>query len=104
MCAALHIFRGTGPALDLEDLHPGVNDLVHELDGTEILGGHNVFVVNVELRAGLQVRDLIAPSAELEAGSPVRGGSIGLQAEVTFAGNGHAEGSVGEHLDPDRPA
>ena len=56
----------------------------------------------MQLIACLKVGDLISPAANLLAGATVRGGSVGMETEIAFAGDCHAESSVGEHLDFDK--
>ena len=100
----LYIFRTAGPALDFEDRHSAVYDFVHKLNSAEVFGRHNVFVVHEQLIARFQVRDLIAPAADLVAGPTVGGSPVLVQAQVAFAGNRHTQRSVGKHLDFHRTA
>ena len=93
------VFRAAGAAFDLEHPHAGIHDLVQELDRAEVFGRHDVFVVDVQLVAGFEVGHFIAAAADLEAGAAVGRGAACLEAEVAFAGNGHAERAVGEHFD-----
>ena len=94
----LHIFCRTRPALYLEDLDTRVYDLVHKLDGTQVLGGHYIFVVNVQAGAGFEIGDLITATAELIAGSAVCRSAISLETEVALPRDGHAQCPVSEHL------
>ena len=102
LCRLLDIFSAPGPALDLEDLYASIDDLVHELNGTQILRRHDVLIVDVKFRAGLKIGDLIATAAKLVAGATVGRSTIGLETQIALPGDGHAERSVGEHLNPDK--
>lgn len=97
--ASPHIFGAPGAALYLEHLDARFDELVHELDGTEVFRGHDVFVVHDQFLAAFQVGHRVAAAADLQAGSPVGRGAEPVQAEVAFPGNGHAESAVREHFD-----
>ena len=47
---------------------------------------------------------MVAPAAELEAGAAVGRLAVLVQAQIAFARDGHAQGSVAEHLDLHRTA
>ena len=90
--------------LDFQHPHAGSNHPVEEVDGAEVLGREDVAAVDVERLARLPVGDGVLAAANLAAGPPV-GRARGLvQAQVALARDGHAEGSVGEHLDFDQLA
>ena len=95
----LHVVGAAGTALNLEHLHAGFHELVQELDGAEVLRGHEVFVVHVDGISGLVVGKEIAAAAGLQAIAPVGAFAIGRQRQVAFARNRHAKGTVREHLD-----
>ena len=101
---AFYVFRIPRTPLNFEYAHAGSGYLVQELNGTEVFGRHDILVVHFQLRAGLQVGYPVAPAAELVASAPVGRGSVGVQAQVAFARDGHAQGSVDEHFQADRPA
>ncbi len=69
------------------------------MDGFQILGRHDVFVVDGELLTCLEVGHLIPSPADLGAGTTVGRRVHFMQAEVAFTRYGHAEGAVAEHLD-----
>ena len=94
-----HVFRPPRAALDLEDAHAGVDEFVEEMNRLEVFGRHDVGVVDVQLVVRLAVADGVAAAANLVAGAAVGGGVHLVQAEVAFAGDGHAEGAVAEHLE-----
>ena len=99
-CYYLHVLRAAGTALDLEYGNSGINNLVYELDCTEILRAHYVFVVYLQFTPCFKVCDTVASSAQLVAAAAVGGGSVLLEAEIAFAGYGHAESSVNEQFQP----
>ena len=66
-----NILRTTCASLDFEHSHTSINHLVEEVDGLQVLGRHDVFVLNVELVAGLAVGDSVASAAYLGAGATV---------------------------------
>ena len=68
---AAHVLRAARPPLYLEDLHPGLYHLVHKFDRAEVLRRHYVFIVNIQLSAGFEIGNLVAPAANLVAGSAV---------------------------------
>ena len=55
----------TGTPLDLEYPHARVQHLVEEVDGLEVLGGHDVFIVYRQLDTGLLVPHLVGATADL---------------------------------------
>ena len=94
-----HVFRPPRAALDLEDAHAGVDEFVEEMNRLEVFGRHDVGVVDVQLVVRLAVADGVAAAANLVAGAAVGGGVHLVQAEVAFAGDGHAEGAVAKHFE-----
>src|SRR5690606_19009421 len=66
-----HIFRTARPALDLEDPYTGIHHLVHEVDGFQILGRHDVFVVDFQFDLTIPVLHDITPATDLIAGTPI---------------------------------
>ena len=69
------------------------------MDGAQVFGRHNIFVLDIELVAGLAVGDGVASAADLGAGASVGRGVHLVEREIAFAGNGHTEGAVAEHFD-----
>ena len=60
-----HILRPTGAPLYLEHRHSGINHFVKEMDSLQILGRHDVFIINGKLLACLTVGDRIGTAAYL---------------------------------------
>ena len=59
-------------------------------------------VLDLQFFAGIFVPDLVSPAADLATASPVCRTVRVVQAQVAFAGDGHAECTVREHFDFDR--
>ena len=93
------IFRAAGASLYLEHPHAGPHHLVDEAHGLEVLGAHDVFVVDVELIARLVVGGRVGASADLRTLSAVGRAVGGVQAHVALSAHGHAECAVTEHFD-----
>ena len=93
------VFGPAGASFDLEHAHAGVDHLVHEVDGLEVFGRHDVFVVHLQLDVAVAVAHGVGAAAHLHAGAAVGRGAEFVEAQVAFAGDGHAEGAVAEHLD-----
>ena len=98
------ILRTAGAPFDFEYTHAGVDHAVEEVDGLEVFGRHDVFVVDLELIACLKVGYLIAPATYLRACAAVGAGVHLVKAEVAFAAHRHAQCAVAEHLNADRLA
>ncbi|GFI07533.1 hypothetical protein IMSAGC006_02290 [Muribaculaceae bacterium] len=69
------------------------------MNGLQVFGRHDVFVFNIQFFSCLAVTYGIGPAAYLGACSSVCRTVKFMQAEVAFAGYGHAEGTVTKHFD-----
>ena len=69
------------------------------MDGLQVLGRHDVFVLHLKLVVGLQIGHTVAPAAYLGAGSAVGARVHLMQAQIALARDSHAESSVAEHLE-----
>ena len=99
-----HVFGTAGAALDLEDGDARLHHQVQKADGLQVLRGHEVAVVERNLRAALAVDgDVVAPAA-LQALAPVGALASRVQAQPALSAHGHAERAVAEHLDAHGPA
>ncbi len=96
-----NVFGGAAAAFELEGVHAGFEDLVEEVDGADVVGRHDEVVVDEELFAGLLVDDFVFFAAVLGAGAAVGGGVVGVEGHAAAAGDGDAEGAVGEGFDFD---
>ena len=114
-----HILRSSRASLYFKHAHACEHHFVDEADGLEVLGRHDVLVVNLQLNLALLVvedvgggvvrdefapavgtaEDVEAPAAHLHAGASVGAVAQLVEAEVALAAHGHAEGAVAEHLD-----
>ena len=97
----IDILGTTRTALDLEDAHTSIKHLIEEVDRLQILGRHDVLVVDLKLDARLLILHLVGAAADLRAGATVSALTLLVQAEVALTRDGHTEGAVGEHLDTD---
>ena len=71
------------------------------MDRLQILGRHDVLVVDLKLDARLLILDLVGAAADLRARATVSALTLLVQAEVALTRDGHTEGAMGEHLDTD---
>ena len=99
-----HIFRTAGASFDLEHAYAGSHHLRKEMNGFQVLGTHNVLILDIELLAGFAVADRIGPAADLVAGAAVGRGIHLVKRQIAFTTDGHAERAVAEHLDTHGPA
>ena len=67
----INVLGATSTPLDLEYPHARVQHLVEEVDGLEVLGRHDVFVVYCQLDTGLLVPHLVGATTDLGAGASV---------------------------------
>ena len=93
-----NVFRSAGSALNLEHLHTCLYHTVHEPDGLEVLGRHNVLVLDGQFYIGFAILDNVSAAAYLHAGSTVGAGVHLVKAQVALAAYSHAQGTVAEHL------
>ena len=97
----INVFRSSCTAFGLEYAYATLHHPIDETYGFQVLGRHDVFIVDVELVARLIIRCGIAASAHLNALPAVGRAVGGMQAHIALAADGHAEGAVAEHLDAD---
>ena len=97
-----HILGAARTSLNLEHAHAGIYHAVEEVNGFQVFGRHDIFVLNVQLVAGLKIGDAVSAPANLGACTPVGTGIHLVEAEVALARHGHAQGAVAEHLDAHR--
>ena len=69
------------------------------MDGFQIFGRHQVFVIDLNLVAGLSVGEGVRATADLRAGAAVGARVHGVQRHIALAADGHAEGAVAKHLE-----
>ena len=105
LLVALHnridVFRATGTTLDLKDAHTRMHHLVDETDGLQVLGRHDILVVDGELVTRLIIGSGITATTYLDTLTTI-GRAVGcMETHIALAADGHAEGSVTEHLDTD---
>ena len=98
---SINILGTTRTALDLEDTHTSIEHLIEEVDRLQVLGRHDVLVVDLQLDTRLLILDLVGAAADLRARATVSALTLLVQAEVALTRDGHTEGAVGEHLDTD---
>ena len=67
----IDIFRSAGAPLNLEHAHAALHHAVDEAHGLQVLGTHDILVVNLQLGARLAVGDEIRAAAYLHAGPAV---------------------------------
>ena len=79
-----YIFRGTPSPFDFKNFYTTFNDLIDEPDGIQILGRHNILVVDLKFNFIIGILNGIASPARLIAGTPVSGMIEIIQAQVTF--------------------
>ena len=66
-----HIFRSAGTTFNLQYAHSGINHLVHEVNGLEVFGRHDILVLNIQLIARLAVAHGVAAATNLAARTAV---------------------------------
>ena len=76
----IDVLGATRTPLDLEDAHARVQHLVEEVDRLEVLGGHDILVVHLQLDARLLILDLVGAPADLRAAPAV--GTLALLVEA----------------------
>ena len=94
-----HIVGAAAAAFDFQNAHARIDDFVEEVNGTQVFGRHNVFVVDHQLGVALEVLDQILAAAQLQAGAAVGAVARVVEREVAFAAHRHTERAVGENLD-----
>ena len=72
------------------------------MNGFQILGRHDVFVVDAKFDVGIVVAHRIAAPAHLHARTTVGRRIKFVQAQITFAGNGHAQRTMTKHFNANR--
>ena len=95
----IDIFRTAGTPLNLKDAHTTLHHAVDEAEGLQVLGRHDVLVVDFQLCTRLTVCHNIAATTNLHAGTTIGRATCVVKTHITLATNGHAECSMTEHLD-----
>ena len=95
----LHILGTTRTSFNLEYAHACVHHHIHEANRFQVLGRHDVLVIHLKLCACLDVLHLVAAPTNLHAFTTVGRASRILKTEIALATDGHAKGSMAEHLD-----
>ena len=85
-----YIFCPAGTTFDLKYPHTGIQHLIQEMNGLQILGRHDILIIDIEFHIGGLVLDRITATANLHAGSPVGTQTVVIEAQVTFAAYSHA--------------
>ena len=102
----LDVFRSSRPSFDFEDTDTTVEHAVEKMYCLEVLGREDVFVINGKGDRGRGTHvgrvdvfgDVVSATADLQAFAPVGTLPMFVEAEVALAADGHAEGTVAEHL------
>ena len=98
---ALDIFATARTTLDLQDTHAGIDKLIEEVDGTQILRREYPLTLGIELSARFAVGEGVAAAADLAARTTICRATRLVQTQVALARNSHTQRAVREHLDAD---
>ena len=86
-------------ALQFEHGDTRLQQLIDHTNGADIFGRHDILVINIHLKARINIRDAVTSAAKLETVPSVSGVVVCCQTHAAFAGNADAKGPVGENLD-----
>ena len=92
------IFRPACPTFDLEYPDTGVQHLVQEMNGFQVLRGHDILVVNVQFEVRGLIFDRVSASAHLYTSASIGTEAVVIEAQVTFPTHRHTQRTVTEHL------
>ena len=85
-----HIFCATGTTFDLKNPNAGIQHLIEEMNGLQVLGRHDILIFDIKLQVRRLILDGIAAPTYLYAGTSVGTEAVVIQAQVTFAAHRHA--------------
>ena len=93
-----HIFRSAGSALYLKHTHTSLHHLIDKANRLQVLGRHDIFVVNLQFCACLAIGDDVATATYLHTGTAIGRTTRIVKAHIALTTHRHTQRAMAEHL------